>query len=188
MENEQLDRLANQFRSGDQESLRYLVDTLSRTLIALAYRYTHDWETARDLTQETWLKVYTSIKRYDPNQPFRRWLLVIHRNSCLSYLRKAAVQREMTTADETLQQLAPAIAVQDPLADLERQEFGARLDRALTYLSESQRRVFACVDLERMGQAEAARYLGMKFTTLRTTLHFARRKLAGILRGLEEVT
>ncbi len=188
MDVEYLNQLAAEFRRGGRDSLRILVEALSRTLIAMAYRYTHDWETARDLTQETWLKVYESIQRYDPAQPFRPWLLVIHRNRCLSHLRKAAVQRELAMPEEVPQQPSTATGTPGPLVELERQEFRARLDQALTQLSESQRRVFACVDLEDMEQREAARYLGMKFTTLRTTLHFARRRLAGILRGLEEAT
>jgi len=188
MNDQKIDQLASQFLAGDQDSLRQLVVELTRKLIALAYRYTHDWEIARDLTQETWLKVITSIQAYDPERSFRRWLLSIHRNGCISHLRRAAVKREVATPNETLQELAPTTSGQDPLEDLERREFRARLDRALALLSESQRRVFACVDLERMGQAEAARYLGMQFATLRTTLHFARRRLAVILRGLEEAT
>lgn len=188
MNDQKIDQLASRFLAGDQDGLHQLVGELTRKLIALAYRYTHDWEIARDLTQETWLKVVTSIQTYDPERSFQRWLLIIHRNGCISHLRRAAVQREVAVSHETLQELAPTSPGQDPLADLERQEFRSRLDRALTLLSESQRRVFACVDLERMGQAEAARYLGMKFATLRTTLHFARRRLAVILRGLEEAT
>ncbi len=188
MEDQQLNRLAVACQRGNQDSFRVLVEALTRPLMAMAYRYTHDWETARDLTQETWLKVYESIQRYDPARPLRSWLLAIHRNGCLSHLRKAAVQRELVTEDEALARLVPADAAPDAQESLEREEFGAHLRSALAGLSESQRRVFSCVDMEQMGQAEAAQYLGMKFATLRTTLYFARKRLAGIIRGTEEVT
>jgi DNA-directed RNA polymerase specialized sigma24 family protein len=57
---------------------------------------------------------------------------------------------------------------------------------AMKYLSESQRQIFARVELEQMGQMETAQALGIKPATLRTTLHFARKRLAGILRGMGE--
>jgi DNA-directed RNA polymerase specialized sigma24 family protein len=53
-------------------------------------------------------------------------------------------------------------------------------------LSESQRHVVTKVLIDQIPQREAAELLGMGFTTLRTTLHFARRRLAAILRKLEE--
>jgi RNA polymerase sigma factor (sigma-70 family) len=61
-----------------------------------------------------------------------------------------------------------------------------RLLEAMADLSESQRQVFARVDLEQMGQLEAAQALGIKPATLRTTLHFARKKLAETLRRMGE--
>lgn len=56
----------------------------------------------------------------------------------------------------------------------------------LRQLSESQRQVFVRVDLEGIDQKEVADALGIKFTTLRTTLHFARKRLAAILGPMEE--
>jgi RNA polymerase sigma factor (sigma-70 family) len=56
-----------------------------------------------------------------------------------------------------------------------------RLRSALTELSEAQRRVFVCVDLEQLAPHEAAAALDMNPGTVRTTLHFARRRLARLL-------
>ncbi len=56
---------------------------------------------------------------------------------------------------------------------------------ALGRLSESQRQVFARVDIEGRDQQEVARELGVKYATLRTTLHFARRRVAETLSEME---
>jgi RNA polymerase sigma factor (sigma-70 family) len=74
----------------------------------------------------------------------------------------------------------------NPERDLERQEFHSYLLRAMGKLSEGQREVFLRVDLEQGEQREVAEELGLNFGTLRTTLHQARKRLAGILRGMEE--
>jgi len=75
-----------------------------------------------------------------------------------------------------------------PEQDMERREFHERLMEALGHLSESQRQVFLRVDLEQGDQKAVAQDLGIKFATLRTTLHFARKRLATVLRKMEKST
>ncbi|MGD2216633.1 MAG: RNA polymerase sigma factor [Gemmatimonadales bacterium] len=184
MEERELTALAAAFQSGDEAAFERLVEALTRPLIAMAYRYTGDWEWARDLTQETWVRVHDRIRRYDPVRSFQAWVYTVHRNACLSHLRRAWVRHETTPGDDALgRAIEPAV---DPLADLERREFHRRLLVALGTLSESQRQVFVRVYLEDVGQKEAAEALGIKHTTLRATLHFARKRLAAALREMEE--
>lgn len=186
MEEYQWTELAAAVRRGDRDGLRDLVESATRTLLALAWRYTRDWEAARDLTQDTWIKVHGAIESYDPLRSFRAWIYAVHRNTCLSYLRSATVRREVATPpDEMAERLPTAIgaAAPDPA---ERREFMERLDLALAQLSEGQRDVFTRVYIEHLTQKEAAKALGMSFATLRTTLHFARKRLAGILGRMED--
>jgi len=185
VDDSEITTLAVAFQSGDERSFRLLVDALSRRLLAIAYRYTDDWEWARDLTQETWIAVHEKIRRFDASRPFRSWLLAVHRNGCLDHLRRAWVRLETTPGDEIVDGLRPA-RHGNPEDDLERREFHRRLLAALGELSESQRVVFARVALEQEDQRTVAADLGMKPTTLRTTLHFARKRLAGVLRRSEE--
>jgi RNA polymerase sigma-70 factor (ECF subfamily) len=186
MSDEVVNRLARAFRDGDVESYRFLVESLTRSLIAMAYRYTKNWETARDLTQETWIRVYERIDRYDPGRPFKNWLITVHRNGCLNHLRSAPVRLEVAGI-ELPENADPGIARSaNPSHRLERAEFMQRLHRVMERLSERERTVFSLVDIEHNGQAEAAGILGMNPKTLRTTLHHARKKLAGMLRKMED--
>lgn len=178
--------LAVAARGGARRPFRHLVESATRTLIALAYRYTGDWETARDLTQETWIKVHRGIGRYDPERPFQNWLYTIHRNTCLSYLRSAAVRREVPIPPGDLPVPAAGDGAGGGAQRAERREFQARLDKALAQLSSRQRSVVTKVLIEQVSQREAAAALGMQFNTLRTTLHFARKRLASLLSKLEE--
>ena len=68
---------------------------------------------------------------------------------------------------------------------MERREFHQRLLSAMGELSESQRVVFARMVLEQEDQNTVAQDLGIKPTTVRTTLHFARKRLAQVLRQSE---
>jgi RNA polymerase sigma-70 factor (ECF subfamily) len=175
-----LNKLTLAAKSGDEDSFRVLVETFSRPLMALAFRYAGDWDQARDLTQDTWVKVYQKLTLWDESRPFSTWLYAIHRNGCLDHTRKAWVRRETQTEPESLEALAGTDR-NDPSADLERREFHRQLLKAVGTLSESQRQVFLRVDLEGGDQKSVAEALGITFGTLRTTLHFARKRLAVVM-------
>ena len=170
MHEDDLNALGQAVRQGDPRAFRTLVETLSRPLIALAYRYTNDWEWARDLTQDTWVRVHQRIDRYDPGRSFSAWLHAVHRNGCLDHLRRKWVRRE---------------AMPGPGRSHRGHAGGTVYSHILAILSESQRQVFVRVDLEQTGQKEVARALGMRPGTLRATLHYARRRVAAALRGME---
>lgn len=181
VDDRELDRLAAAFRRGDEKSFRTMVEALTRPLIALAYRYIRDWEWARDLTQETWIRVHERIGTHDPSRPFRPWLYAIHRNACLSHRRRAWVRHELVPDDEAAEALGAGVDTRNPQTELESREFHRRLMRAVDRLGESQRQVFLRVDVEGGDQKCVAEELGMKHTTLRTTLHFARKRVAEML-------
>ena len=184
MDERELKALAVAVQRGDEDSFRMLVESLSRTLIAMAYRYTGDWEWARDLTQESWIRVHAKVGRYDPARSFTAWLFTIHRNGCKDHLRRPWVSRERTLGDAVIHEVSGP-AAGDPEQDLERKEFHQRILAASGGLSESQREVFLRVDVEQGEQKEVAQTLGIRFGTLRTTLHFARKKVAAALREME---
>jgi RNA polymerase sigma-70 factor (ECF subfamily) len=186
MDEEQISRLAASFQDGNLSSFRILVDGLTRPLLATAYRYTGNWESAHDLTQETWIRVYEKIESYDPGRPFRPWLTTIHRRGCLNHLRRSATQREIATDAQAIDRFPEAPHGHDPCEALYQKEFAAMLRRAMLALTEKQRTVFAHVDIEQIDQQEVARMMRMSFSTLRATLHFARKRLAGLLRKMEE--
>jgi RNA polymerase sigma-70 factor (ECF subfamily) len=187
LDERELKALAEAVRDGDQESFRVLVDSLSRTLIAMAFRYTRDWEWARDLTQETWIKVHQNLNRWNPDRSFTAWLHAIHRNGCIDHSRRSWVRRESVPGNEVVVRLTGA-APGGPEEDLEREELHRQLLKATEGLSESQRQVFLRVDLERGDQNTVAAALGIKSSTLRATLHFARKRVATVLREMEEST
>lgn len=185
MDEQRISAWATRFRDGDEGGFKELVDALTRTLVAMAYRYTGDWEWARDLTQDTWIRVRDHITGWNPSRPFSSWLHTVHRNVCLDHVRRAWVRRESTPGPEALSRMAKA-ASDDPSRDLERQEFRRRVMEATRELSESQRQVFLRVDVEQREQAEVAGKLGIRTGTLRATLHYARRRMAEALSGMLE--
>jgi RNA polymerase sigma-70 factor (ECF subfamily) len=71
-----------------QGSFEELVTRYTKPLYNFTFRLTHDPQTAEDLAQETFLKVWKSLEKYDQNQNFRGWIFTIARNTTTDYLRK----------------------------------------------------------------------------------------------------
>jgi len=75
-------------RSGDNEAFRLLVEQHSRAVFRLAYRMTGNEEDAEDIVQETFLKAYRQINKFDARASFSTWLYRIASNCSLDLLRK----------------------------------------------------------------------------------------------------
>lgn len=88
-------------RKGDRRAQKALYETYSRKMMSVCLRYVSDWETARDLLQEGFVKVFTHIDSYTGNGSFEGWMRKIFVNSALEYLRHADVLRESTDLDQT---------------------------------------------------------------------------------------
>jgi RNA polymerase sigma-70 factor (ECF subfamily) len=181
-----LNSLAAACRRGDEASARPLVEALTRPLVAAAWRYTRDWEAARDLAQETWMKAFARLDDYDTARPFRTWLFAIHRNGCFDHLRSARVRHEVLPGDAAIRtRLATGVDVPAD-ARLRRRELRDLLLRAAGTLSAAQRDAFFRVDVEGGEPKRVAEEMGIAHGTLRATLHAARKRVAAALRETRE--
>lgn len=74
--------------TGDQQAFGELVRLHQHAVYNLAYRMLGERGEAEDAAQETFLRAYANLKRYDMDRPFRTWLLSIASNHCIDRLRK----------------------------------------------------------------------------------------------------
>lgn len=73
---------------GKQGSFETLVTRYTTPIYNFAFRLTGNTQTAEDITQETFVKVWKNIKKYNPSQAFRSWIFTIARNTATDHLRK----------------------------------------------------------------------------------------------------
>lgn len=81
-------RLVEAGRRGDQAAYGELVLRYEQRLVRVVYRFVHNMETAEDLAQETFLKVYDRLEQFDSSRRFGPWLFRIGVNLTLDYLRR----------------------------------------------------------------------------------------------------
>ena len=94
-------------RGGDQDAFRVLVERHSRSIYRLAYRMTGRPEDAEDVVQETLVRAYRQLGRFEARSNFATWLYRIGFNCAIDYMR-ARPQRESAETDEKLEQMAKA--------------------------------------------------------------------------------
>lgn len=73
---------------GDQEAFAELVNTYQNAVYNLCYRMLGERTEAEDAAQETFLRAYMNLTRYDPGRSFKTWLLSIASNHCIDRLRR----------------------------------------------------------------------------------------------------
>ncbi len=89
---------------GDQDAFAELVYTFQDAVFNLCYRMLYDRGEAEDASQETFLRAYLNLKRYDPGRPFKTWVLTIASNHCIDRIRRRRVQ--LYSIDEPLPHLS----------------------------------------------------------------------------------
>ena len=81
-------QLVSESISEKSESFEELVHRYTQPIYNFAYRLTGNVQSAEDITQETFVKVWKNLKKYDPSQSFRAWIFTIARNTSTDLMRK----------------------------------------------------------------------------------------------------
>src|SRR5690242_9036476 len=108
-------------RAGDADAFRVLVERHSRPLFRLAFRMTGNEQDAEDVVQETLLRVYRRIERFDERSSFRTWLYRITVNCSLDLVRARKRRSEQSALkrdemDDPLESLAATAPTPDRMA------------------------------------------------------------------------
>ncbi len=167
--------------TGDAAFERYVLPEVD-VMLRVARSLTRNHADAEDLVQDSLIRAYKAIDRFDGRHP-RAWLLTILRNTHINRNRRRRPEllRDPDTQLERVTQ-SPAddeASRPDRFVDL---QFDAELDDALGSLSEPFAAVIELVDVDGLSYAEAAEAMGIPVGTVMSRLHRARKKVREQLR------
>ncbi len=168
-----------QIRAGNADAYRVLVERHSRSVFRLAFRMTGNQQDAEDLVQETFLRAFRQIRKYDGRAGFGTWLYRIAANCSLDLIRaRKRRQEQQTMVDEEGQGMAAA-ASDDPTPD--RIAFSVELQQllepALNRLSPTERTAFVLRHYEGMCIEEIGKALGVQAGAAKHSVFRAVQKL-----------
>ena len=160
-------------QNGDASAFDELMLTHERRVVAIAWRMLGNREEARDAAQETFLRVYRHLRKFDSRRDFSAWLYRITINVCRDQARKRGRFSTMTDIGE-----AELLSSGDDVeTSAMRSQQRALVLRALSSLSRKERAALVLRDLEGLATEEVARILGSSSTTVRSQISSARVKI-----------
>lgn len=168
-------------RSGDAGAFRRLVELHMRAVYGLAFRLMGDPDDADDVAQETFLRAWRALDRYDETYSFYTWLRTIATRLALQ--ERAKRRRRRTESGESFDAAAAAVpaAAPDPLETLAGEELQRALAGALEDLPEEFRAVLVLRAEQDLSYEEIARILEVPAGTVMSRLFRARRLLRSAL-------
>ena len=171
-----------QAQQGNDEAFTKLVEEHQTHVYNLCYRMLGEPEAAEDAAQETFLRAYQNLHRYDRNRSFATWLLSIGAHYCIDRLRRrklSVFSIDEENEDGTSFEIRDAAAL-DPEAESVKREARDRLHVLLKDLDETDRAAIVLRYWYDCSEIEIADALKLTVSAVKSRLHRARRALAGM--------
>jgi RNA polymerase sigma-70 factor (ECF subfamily) len=169
-----------QVRAGNYDAFGVLVERHSRNLFRLAFRMTGNEQDAEDIVQETFMKAYRQLAKFDGRASFSTWLYRIAANGSLDLIRsRNRRQEQQEPAMEEGQELASSVSAGDPTP--ERLAFSVELKNllapALEQLSPMERAAFVLRHYEGLSTEDIGQALGVQAGAAKHSVFRAVQKL-----------
>lgn len=171
-----------QAQQGNDDAFTQLVEAYQKPVYNLCYRMLGEPETAEDAAQETFLRAYQNLHRYDSSRAFGTWILSIAAHYCIDRLRKkkfSVFSMDAEDEDGTPFEVADP-ASPDPEAESAKKEDRARLHLLLKDLEPTDRAAVIMRYWYDYSEVEIAQSLKLTVSAVKSRLHRSRKALAGM--------
>ncbi len=173
-------------RNGDRDAFRILMERYQRKIFGLCFGMVRNRDDAMDLTQETFVKVFKNLSRFEGQSSFYTWTYRIATNCCIDYLRKAKRNRTVDYDDAIARDegdsldggmLLPSRLGVNPAKVFGRRELMGKIEDALQALSENHRQAILLREVEGLSYQEMADVMEISIGTVMSRLHHARKNM-----------
>ncbi len=181
-------------QTGSEKAYRELLGRYQRPVFSIIYRMIRDREQAEDLAQETFVRVFNNIDRYDPRFKFSSWIFKIATNLTIDWIRRKELNtvsidgsRNAVTAEQ-IEATSITIASKDenPEELLEAKQLGDEIEDAIGRLRPEYRAAILLRHVDGREYQEIAEILALPLGTVKTYIHRGRNELREQLEELRE--
>lgn len=151
-----------QLRAGDKDSFAQLYDLYSPRMFGFLLKLTKKDETAREILQEVFIRLWEKRGTLDPDKSFRSYLFRIAENCVVDFFRKAALDKKL---GKQLMDLASEryLHVEENIYEREK---NAILNQAINLLPPQRKRVFELCKVEGKSYKEVSLMMGISVSTI----------------------
>ena len=176
------ENIINKARNGDKEAFGKLVMQHQQYAFNLAFRIVCNEDDARDIVQDSFIKIWKNMKLYLPKIKFTTWMYKIVSNTAIDHLRS---NKKMDTVniDDFYERLEQT-NVNTPETLLNNKETGQLISLFADTLSEKQKLVFVLRDLQGLNSSEVEDILNLPETSVKSNLYHARKAIGEKLHNI----
>jgi len=182
--------LLAQARTGDTVAFDELITRHRERIYMHTYQIIRNEEDALDLTQETFIRAWKSLTRFDGKSSFSSWLYRIATNAAIDLFRKrqSHPQTEIDVGPMKIDAASHTTPSQAemPGEGIDRAEIRRRVEDAIAQLSPEHRAVIVLKEIDDLSYEEIAQRVGCSLGTVMSRIFYARKKLQTLLADLHE--
>lgn len=178
-------KLAARTQKGDREAFGDLVDRFQTRIFSFCYQFFRNSDTASEMTQETFLRAYRYIKKYDPKKKFSTWLYSIAKNICIDEKRKMDRSRTVPlegVSPSSFQEGYQGQHMKDPSQVSLQLEDKLLVEAAVARLPEKYRMAIILCYFQELPYQEIADVLGLSLNLVKVRIFRAKKQLLEILK------
>ena len=176
--------LVERFQNGEKEVFNELVIKYQGKIYNLVYKYVPNSETARDLSQEIFIKAFRALPHFKQQSAFYSWLYRIAINLCIDFIRQQK-RGQALSFDDLATVFNDEAVFNDvsplPPDQLESKELGQIIGQAVQQLPPKQQHVFNLRYHDGLQLKEIAAQLDRSEGTIKAHLHHAHKRLQTLL-------
>ena len=176
MKEEDAEQLINRSRQGDKKSFELLIVAYQSMVYRLAFRLLCDEDDAKDIVQETFIKIWFHLDRYKSEYKFSTWIYKIASNLAYDRLRSQKHISQGTEPEAVADALNIAFS-----ENTEERLINKDLKKIILYftreLPPKQKLVFTLRDIEELEAVEVERITGMSAEKIKSNLYLARKNI-----------
>lgn len=181
--------LVRRCRAGDGAAWEEIVTLFSRRIFNLAYRFTNNIDSAEDLTQEVFVRIYKTLDQFDARQgELSHWLMRLARNLIIDDYRHRQRNPQNSGADDVEEHTYHLHAVEGSAQkEMERKEMAAQVHEAIDRLQPDLRTCVILRDIEELSYQEIVDLLKIPEGTVKSRINRGRIELAKILKRMKVI-
>jgi RNA polymerase sigma-70 factor (ECF subfamily) len=178
--------LLRRAQKGDPQAFGALVERYQRRVVGVAFAVVHNQDDALELAQETFVRAFENLSKFESRSSFSTWLYRIAANLAIDFRRREGRYTVLRgeDAENEIQRLPSTRG--DSFVEASRSELNQRLRDALKELTPEHRAVILLREVEGLSYDEISEVLQVPRGTVMSRLHYARGHLRGILKDLGE--
>ena len=165
--------------NGDTNAFSSLVEKYKDMVFSLAIKVTKNREEAEEVSQDSFIKAFKSLKNFKGDSKFSTWLYKIAYNNCMDRIKKNARRYNTDAIDEVVENKIKA--TEDTMQMIERKERAILMNECMEELPEDERSILWLFYYKELSLKEIIEVTSLSQTNLKVKLHRARKKLLAIV-------